>query len=86
MQAYLNIKENDSTSRIPVECKEKPLWWQDRGLYYTASGYGSRIPTRYMVNYNKKWRRVYCIIYSNAGSLFIGKKFNPAMIVEIDSM
>lgn len=56
-----------------VECKVNPLWWQDKGLSYTASGYGARIPTRYMVKFNGKWRRVYCRIYSNNGTLYIGR-------------
>ena len=51
----------------------KSMWWQDAGKQYTASGYGAKIPTRYMVKVNKenRWRRVYCIIYSNCGSLYV---------------
>lgn len=56
-----------------VECKISLLPWQDMGLSYTASGYGSRIPTRYMVQFSGKWRRVYCRIYSNIGTLYIGR-------------
>ena len=56
-----------------VDCKIKRLWWQDRGLQYTATGYGKRIPTQYMVKYEGNWRRVYCCVYSNAGTLYIGK-------------
>lgn len=56
-----------------VECKEKYLWWQVKGLSYTSTGYGKRIPTTYMVKYNNKWRRVYCCVYSNIGKLYIGK-------------
>jgi hypothetical protein len=55
------------------ETKIKPLWWQERGLSYTASGYGKRIPTQYMIRVNNRWRRVYCCIYSNIGTLYIGK-------------
>ncbi len=70
-----------------VEIKEKPLWWQEKGLSYTATGYGSRIPTRYIVKFNGKWRRVYCRIYSNSGTLFIGqlKTVGERLIVQIDS-
>lgn len=82
MQAFVIIRENNITVKTPVECKENPLWWQTRGLSFTASGYGAIIPTKYMVKYNKKWRRVYCIVCSNSGTLFIGKKYNPALTVE----
>ena len=37
----------------------------------TQSGYGARIPTHHMVKYAGRWRRVYCICYSNSGSLYI---------------
>ena len=57
-----------------VECKVEPLEWQKQGLSYTASGYGSRIPTQYMVRFNNRWRRVYCYIYSNIGTLYIGAR------------
>jgi len=56
----------------PVDAKESPLPWQVAGLTYTATGYGTRIPTRYVVRYCGKWRRVYCRQYSNAGTCFIG--------------
>jgi len=64
------IKQNELV--VEVESKESPLWWQEKGLSYTATGYGKRIPTRYMVCYNGKWRRVYCAIYSNIGTCYIG--------------
>lgn len=79
MRAYINARNTradgtrDTFYTQSVEVKEKPLRWQERGLSFTASGYGSRIPTRYLVKFNDKWRRVYCRIYSNTGSLYIGK-------------
>ena len=48
-----------------------PLAWQKLGLQYSATGYGGRIPTEYMINYNGKWRRVYVHIYSNIGTCYI---------------
>jgi hypothetical protein len=54
-----------------VETKEELLWWQEKGLSFTASGYGRRIPTRYMVKFKNRWRRVYCCIYSNNGTSYI---------------
>ena len=69
MQAYIR---NDS-GLTQVECLTKPLWWQDRGLSFTATGYGKRIPTRHLIQFNGRWRRVYCCIFSNIGTLYIGK-------------
>jgi hypothetical protein len=56
-----------------LESKVEPLWWQKAGLNYTASGYGSKIPTRYMVRLpgSKRWRRVYCAIFSNSGPCYV---------------
>ena len=36
-----------------------------------ADGYGSKIPTRYMVKYAGRWRRVYVMVYSNSGSAYV---------------
>ena len=74
MLAYMTIPGSDGFERdVPFDAKEKPLWWQERGLSYTASGYGRKIPTRYMVRVGNRWRRVYCCQIGNAGSLYIGK-------------
>lgn len=54
-----------------IENKTHLLWWQERGLSYTTTGYGRKIPTSRMVRYNGKWRRVYCCIYSNIGTCYI---------------
>ena len=68
-----------------VAVKEKPLFWQERGLMYTATGYGRKIPTRYMVQYGGKWRRVYCCIFSNVGTLYIGKLSSETVTVQIEN-
>jgi hypothetical protein len=37
-----------------------------------TTGYGKRIPTQYMVRtIDQKWRRVYCVCYSNVGTLYV---------------
>ena len=72
----------DSFATIPVDLKDAPLWWQTKGLQQTASGYGARLVTPYMVKFNDKWRRVYCRIYSNIGTLYIGK-LSDNLIVNI---
>ena len=56
-----------------VESKHSPMVWHERGLMQTATGYGKRIATATMVKFNGKWRRVYCCIYSNIGTCYIGK-------------
>lgn len=49
-----------------------PLPWQEAGLSYTASGYGSRIPTRYKVRFDDgRVRRVYATAYGNAASVWV---------------
>lgn len=53
-----------------VRIRELP--WQKSGLSYTATGYGEKIPTRYMVRtIDQKWRRVYCAIFSNIGTTYV---------------
>ena len=74
MRAYMTIPGSAGFERdVPFDAKESPLPWQERGLSFTASGYGLKIPTRYMIRVRNRWRRVYCCQMSNAGSLYIGK-------------
>lgn len=79
MQGYLNFKAQradgsfDCYQSITVEVKRELMPHHKAGLCYTATGYGKRIPTEYMVRHNGKWRRVYCCQYSNAGTCYIGK-------------
>lgn len=63
---------------FPVESKDAPLWWHDKGLLFTASGYGGRIPAAYMVRWKGRWRRVYVAQYSNAGTAYIGRSLAAA--------
>lgn len=70
MTTQLGIKQADY-SVLPLETIEKPTWWQERGLSYTATGYGRKIPTQYMVKHNNRMKRVYCCIFSNSGTLYI---------------
>lgn len=54
-----------------LETKTDLLQWQKQGLSYTATGYGGKIPTQYKVKHDGIWKRVYCAIYSNTGTLYI---------------
>ena len=51
--------------------KIAPMRHHALGLQWTASGYGSKLPTRYMIHVGKAWRRVYCAQYANVGSFYI---------------
>jgi len=61
-----------------------PLWWQERGLQQTASGYGRKLATPWMVQVNGRWRRVYCCCFSNIGTCFIGKSLNRGTVLHSD--
>lgn len=65
-----------------LESKVELLWWQKKGLSYTASGYGSKIPTSRMVKLpgDKRWRRVYCTVFSNAGTCWVQTKNGRVLI------
>lgn len=86
MEFYLhtkNIRPDGSadcflSQRVPHKIKEISRYMS---LSLPAAGYGSRLPTRYMVQVNGKWRRVYCRIFSNSGTLFIGKKYDGSTII-----
>lgn len=93
MQAYIHgstYNTNGDVSccfTVDVDVKIKPMLHHVHNLSYTASGYGKRIPTQYMVKFNGKWRRVYCKIYSNNGTLYIGQLnvVGERLIVIIDN-
>ena len=67
----------------------RPLWYHVRGLSQTASGYGSKLTTRYCILYRgangrRRWRRVYVSLWSNVGTAFIidnGKR----LIIDTDT-
>lgn len=90
MKAYLHTKNirPDGTSdchltrEVPV--KTEPMPHHKAGLSWTATGYGARIPTVYMIQVDGRWRRVYSICYSNNGTAYIGKKYDGSAIVQIN--
>lgn len=55
---------------VEVECRETDEPRKGR----TQTGYGAQMPTRYMVKWNGRWRRVYVANYGNAGTAYIGKR------------
>lgn len=90
MRAYVHTHaaraggSRDSFLTVRCEAKESPLWWQEKGLSFTASGYGRRIPSHYMVRFNGRWRRVYVCQISNAGSFYIGRSLADGFTVSIE--
>jgi hypothetical protein len=54
-----------------------PLGWQRAGLSQTATGYGAKLATRYLINFSGKLFRLYNTCYGNASSTWFitkGKK------------
>lgn len=81
MELYLQHGKAGEPMRTErVEHRETPLYHHTAGLSYTATGYGPRIPTRYMVRYNGRWMRVYCAIFSNIGTLYIRTKAGDIIV------
>jgi hypothetical protein len=82
--AFLHFgKASEPRQTISVPVKELPLWWHLQGLQQTASGYGRRLATRHMVQWNGKWRRVYVACFSNAGTAYIGPSDNWLATVDL---
>lgn len=69
---------------VSTVARESLTWWQKRGLMFTASGYGRKIPTRWKVKVNSRWCRVYCCIYSNSGTCYVMSKGKPLATVDIE--
>ena len=64
--AYWNMK-----CGLTFPTRENLLPWQARGLMYTASGYGKKIPTTKQLYILGRWRRVYCDVFSNSGVCYV---------------
>jgi hypothetical protein len=66
---------------VPVEYTliDKPLWWHEKGLQQTASGYGGKLTSRRVAKLaDGRERRVYVTCYGNNGTAWItidGKQY-----------
>ena len=58
----MSIEYGEVTGAVTTDCP----------INRSATGYGSKIPTQYKIQLAgcKLWRRVYCICYSNSGTLY----------------
>ena len=66
--------ENTVTyQNAPYTVTIKELWWQKQGLQQTATGYGRKLVTPYMLSIPGAARpyRVYAICFSNCASHYI---------------
>ena len=69
--------ENTVTyQNAPYTVTIKRLWWQLKGLQQTATGYGGKLTTEYMLAIPGAPRpyRVYAICHSNVASFYILRK------------
>ena len=57
----------------PYRVSTKRLWWQVQGLMQTATGYGRKLTTEYMLHLpdQKRAYRVYAVFFSNVASFYI---------------
>ena len=54
--------------------------------WHSASGYGGKIPTQYLIKVGHMWYRVYCMQYSNTGSLYIKRRNETVFCSRIEGM
>lgn len=74
--AHVNLED--------VPHRDVPLWHHTKGLQFTRSGYGRRIPTTHMVQLpgSPRWRRVYCCIFSNSGTCYVPDKSGNWTVIQ----
>lgn len=70
----------------PFTVKDAPLWFHVRGLTETATGYGGRLRSARMIRIvgETRWRRVYVMQYSNAGTAYVRVKGDVLIIRNSD--
>lgn len=69
--------ENTVTyQNAPYTVTIEKLWWQKQGLQQTATGYGRKLTTEYMLHVPDSPRpyRVYAVCFSNVASFYILRK------------
>lgn len=72
LQTFLQFgKTGEPLQTIAVPHKEEMMHHHKAGVTFTRTGYGSKIPTVYKVQYNGRWYRVYSICYSNVSTEYI---------------
>lgn len=64
---------SDTFWSLSVPCKREPMTHHKLGLSWTATGYGNRIPSEWLVKLHGRWRRVYIRQYTNSATAYIGR-------------
>lgn len=66
--------------------KDAPLWFHVRGLSETASGYGRKLTSTRMIRIHSetRWRRVYIVCFSNAGTAYVLVQRQPRYLRDTD--
>ena len=64
----------------PAYLHTMPLPHHTEGLSFTATGYGSRIPTDKCIYLRGRRYRIYCRIFSNIGTCFINFEGRPVVV------
>lgn len=77
------IKTLSNTNPVSAKARYAPMPHHIAGRQWTASGYGRRIPMRYMVQWRRRWRRVYYCNFGNAGTAYIGNLSDGITVQEI---
>lgn len=59
---------NDGISVDRTDLVDAPMWYHNRGLTETATGYGMRLNSGLKIHFNGRLYRIYVTIFSNVGS------------------
>lgn len=68
----------------PFTVTIRRLWWQKQGLQQTATGYGNKLTTEYMLHIGKRSYRVYAVCFSNVASYHIVRNHQRVWIRDSD--
>ena len=60
--------------------RQRFLWWQEKGLMETPTGYGNALRTTWEVFKDGRWRRMYCTLHGNIGTTWIVLKGEPVLV------
>jgi hypothetical protein len=71
MQNKIEVAKDEMGNYCEREFSYCPLWWHEKGLQQTATGYGCKLTTPYKVDYMGRKRRVYARCISNVSSLYV---------------
>lgn len=78
--AYLHFGKGDE----PRQTVSVPYRETDLPSGMTRDGYGPRLPTTYLVQWQGRWRRVYAACYGNSPSLYIGPSADWLATVSVE--